>query len=233
MSRAAGEEDSVYRGYYDYREPVDRIPGHRVLALNGGSGEKFLKVRAELDDALALREIRQRVVRPVSVSNRFVAQAAEEAWKRLIQPSLEREVRGELTQQAAEQAIRTFGDNLRPLLMQPPVRGKVTLGFDPAYRTGCKLAVVDPIGRVLETGVIYPTPPHNKTREARQVLADMIQRPRRSGHCHWQRHRIPGIGAVCVGASGGSAGDRLYHGQRGGGIGLFRIPSGSGGISGL
>lgn len=176
VSRAAGEEDSVYRGYYDYREPVDRIPGHRVLALNRGEREKFLKVRAELDDALALREIRQRVVRPVSVSNRFVAQAAEEAWKRLIQPSLEREVRGELTQQAAEQAIRTFGDNLRPLLMQPPVRGKVTLGFDPAYRTGCKLAVVDPTGRVLETGVIYPTPPHNKTREARQVLADMIRR---------------------------------------------------------
>ena len=173
---AAGDEDSVYSMYYDYREPLGRVQGYRVLALNRGEREGFLKVGLEVPEAEALREIKRLVIRPVSISNPFVAAAAEDAWRRLLFPSLEREVRGELTDDACEQAIRAFGLNLKPLLMQPPVRGRVTMGFDPAYRTGCKIAVVDATGKVLETGVVYPTPPHNKTDEARRTLTAMIRR---------------------------------------------------------
>ena len=175
-STAAKEEDSVYRMYYDYREALPRVQGHRVLAVNRGEREGFLKVSILLPEGAAVQEIKRKVIRPVSVSNAFVAAAAEDAWGRLLFPSLEREIRGELTDAADEQAIRSFGQNLQPLLMQPPVRGKVTMGFDPAYRTGCKIAVVDPTGKVLETGVVYPTPPHNKKEEARRILTDMIRR---------------------------------------------------------
>ncbi len=175
-STAAKEEDSVYRMYYDYREALPRVQGHRVLAVNRGEREGFLKVSVLLPEGAAVQEIKRKVIRPVSVSNAFVAAAAEDAWGRLLFPSLEREIRGELTDAADEQAIRSFGQNLQPLLMQPPVRGKVTMGFDPAYRTGCKIAVVDPTGKVLETGVVYPTPPHNRKEEARRILTDMIRR---------------------------------------------------------
>ena len=175
-STAAKEEDSVYRMYYDYREALPRVQGHRVLAVNRGERGGFLKVSILLPEGAAVQEIKRKVIRPVSVSNAFVAAAAEDAWGRLLFPSLEREIRGELTDAADEQAIRSFGQNLQPLLMQPPVRGKVTMGFDPAYRTGCKIAVVDPTGKVLETGVVYPTPPHNKKEEARRILTDMIRR---------------------------------------------------------
>ena len=175
-STAAKDADSVYRMYYDYREPLSRVQGYRVLALNRGEREGFLKVGVDLPEAAALQEIKRQVIRPISVSNPFVASAAEDAWRRLLFPSLEREVRAELTDSASEQAIRAFGLNLKPLLMQPPVRGRVTMGFDPAYRTGCKIAVVDATGKVLETGVVYPTPPHNKKDEARKTLAAMIRR---------------------------------------------------------
>ena len=173
---AAKEEDSVYRMYYDRRETIGKMPAHRVLAVNRGEREGFLKVSMEIPEAQALSEIKRQVIRPVSISNPFVAAAAEDAWGRLLFPSLERELRGELTDAASEQAIRSFAGNLKPLLMQPPVRGRVTMGFDPAYRTGCKIAVVDATGKVLETGVVYPTPPHNKTEEARKTLTAMIRR---------------------------------------------------------
>ncbi len=175
-SAAAKEEDSVYRMYYDYREALPRVQGHRVLAVNRGEREGFLKVGLALPEGLAVQEIKRKVIRPVSISNAFVAAAAEDAWDRLLFPSLEREIRSELTDAADEQAIRSFGQNLHPLLMQPPVRGKVTMGFDPAYRTGCKIAVVDATGKVLETGVVYPTPPHNKKDEAKKTLTAMIRR---------------------------------------------------------
>ena len=175
-STAAKEEDSVYRMYYDFRESLPRVQGHRVLAVNRGEREGFLKVGIELPEGLAVQEIKRKVIRPVSISNPFVAAAAEDAWGRLLFPSVEREIRSELTDAAHEQAIRSFGQNLQPLLMQPPVRGKVTMGFDPAYRTGCKIAVVDPTGKVLETGVVYPTPPHDRKEEARKTLAAMIRR---------------------------------------------------------
>ena len=175
-AKAATDEDSVYRLYYDYREPVSRVQGHRVLAVNRGEREGMLKAGVEIEDALALQEIRRAVFRGISISNAFVNACCEDAWRRLIEPSAEREIRGELTDAADEAAIRAFGQNLQPLLMQPPLRNRVTMGFDPAYRTGCKIAVVDETGKVLETGVVYPTPPHNRKDEARKTLTAMIHR---------------------------------------------------------
>ena len=175
-AKAATDEDSVYRLYYDYREPVFRVQGHRVLAVNRGEREGMLKAGVEIEDALALQEIRRAVFRDISISNAFVNACCEDAWRRLIEPSAEREIRGELTDAADEAAIRAFGQNLQPLLMQPPLRNRVTMGFDPAYRTGCKIAVVDETGKVLETGVVYPTPPHNRKDEARKTLTAMIRR---------------------------------------------------------
>ncbi len=176
VSKAAGEEDSVYRLYYDYAEPVSRVQSHRVLAINRGEREGFLKVSVRTDEAAAMQAVRRMTVKPGSFSMAFVGAAADDACSRLIFPSLEREIRSALTDAANEQAIKTFSLNLRALLLQPPVKNRVTLGFDPAYRTGCKLAVVDGTGKVLETGVVYPTPPHNKTAEARAVLTRMIKR---------------------------------------------------------
>ena len=175
-AKAATDEDSVYRLYYDYREPVSRVQGHRVLAVNRGEREGMLKAGVEIEDALALQEIRRAVFRGISISNAFVNACCEDAWRRLIEASAEREIRGELTDAADEAAIRAFGQNLQPLLMQPPLRNRVTMGFDPAYRTGCKIAVVDETGKVLETGVVYPTPPHNRKDEARKTLTAMIRR---------------------------------------------------------
>ena len=176
VSRAAGEEDSVYRMYYEYAEPVSRTQSHRVLAINRGEREGFLKVSVELDEAPAIQTVRRMTVKPGSYAMAFVGAAAEDACKRLIFPSLEREIRSALTDAASEQAIKNFSMNLRPLLMQPPLKDRVTLGFDPAYRTGCKLAVVDKTGKVLETGVVYPTPPHNKKEEARAVITRMVKK---------------------------------------------------------
>ena len=163
VSKASKDEDSVYRLYYDYKEPVNKLQSHRILAINRGEAEDFLKVDLVLDEVLALDAVKRHVVRYGSISSEFVASSAEDSYARLIFPSVERETRNELTETASEQAIKMFGLNLKPLLMQPPVKNKVTMGFDPAYRTGCKIAVVDGTGKVLETGVVYPTPPHNKT----------------------------------------------------------------------
>ena len=164
-AKAATDEDSVYRLYYDYREPVSRVQGHRVLAVNRGEREGMLKAGVEIEDALALQEIRRAVFRGISISNAFVNACCEDAWRRLIEPSAGREIRGELTDAADEAAIRAFGQNLQPLLMQPPLRNRVTMGFDPAYRTGCKIAVVDETGKV-----------HNRKDEARKTLTAMIRR---------------------------------------------------------
>ena len=174
-SKAAKDEDSVYTMYYDYCEPVSKLQSHRILAVNRGESEGFLKVSIEIDPVEAMAVIRRETVRPGSISTAFVISAAEDAYSRLIFPSVEREIRNELTDLASEQAIKMFALNLKPLLMQPPVKNKVTMGFDPAYRTGCKIAVVDGTGKVLETGVVYPTPPHNKKDEAAKLLLRMIK----------------------------------------------------------
>jgi len=176
VSKAATEEDSVYRLYYDFESPISRLQSHRILAINRGEKEKFLKVSVQIEEALALDIIKKRVLRPGSISTGFVENAAKDAYLRLIFPSVEREIRNQLTDMAAEQAIRMFGLNLKQLLMQPPVKNKVTMGIDPAYRTGCKVAVVDGTGKPLETAVVYPTPPHSRKEEAGKILKDLIRR---------------------------------------------------------
>ncbi len=176
-TRAAKEEDSVYRMYYEYSEPVARIPSHRVLAINRGEREGFLKAAVAMNDEPAVALLDKKFVRPNGGACALcVREAAEDAWERLLRPSIEREVRAELTDMANEQAISMFALNLKPLLLQPPVRGKTALGLDPAYRTGCKIAVVDETGKALETAVIYPTPPQNKKEEAAKVLTRLIEK---------------------------------------------------------
>ena len=176
VSRAATEDDSVYRLYYDFTQSVARLQGHQVLAINRGEKEGILKVTVALDREQALPLLRRAVVKPGSAAMEFVKSAAEDAYDRLIFPSLEREVRNQLTEQADEGAIGQFALNLKPLLMQPPVKGKVTMGLDPGYRMGCKVAVVDGTGKVLDTAVVYPTYGERQKNEAIAALATLIKK---------------------------------------------------------
>ena len=176
VSRAAGEEDSVYRLYYDFTQPISRLQGHQILAINRGEKENYLKVSVTLDREQALPALRRAVVHPGSPAMDFVKAAAEDAYDRLLFPSLEREIRSLLTEQANEGAIGQFALNLKPLLMQPPVKGKVTMGLDPGYRMGCKVAVVDGTGKVLDTAVVYPTYGRRQEQEAIAALAKLIAR---------------------------------------------------------
>ena len=175
-SRAAGEEDSVYRLYYDFTQPISRLQGHQILAINRGEKENYLKVSVTLGREQALPALRRAVVHPGSPAMDFVKAAAEDAYDRLLFPSLEREIRSLLTEQANEGAIGQFALNLKPLLMQPPVKGKVTMGLDPGYRMGCKVAVVDGTGKVLDTAVVYPTYGARQEQEAIAALAKLIAR---------------------------------------------------------
>ena len=166
VTKAAKEEDSVYSMYYDFREPVRNMAAHRILAVNRGEREEFLKVSLEVPEEKALEDVRKTYVRGNGAVSAQVAEACEDAWERLIFPSLEREIRNELTDRANVSAIRVFSPNLHQLLMQPPIKGKVTLGVDPGFRTGCKLAVIDENGKVLDTGVGYFTLPGNEAGKA-------------------------------------------------------------------
>jgi len=170
------EKQSVYTMYYDRTEPYSRMPGHRVLAVNRGEKEGFLHVDITANEAAMQRILYNRFVKANNPAANLVKKAADDALDRLIFPSLERELRTMLTDNAQEQAIALFATNLRALLMQPPLKGKVVLGLDPAYRTGCKIAVVDETGKVLDTTVIYPTPPQNRTADAKRVLTALIRR---------------------------------------------------------
>ena len=175
-SRQTGDEDSVYRLYYDFSQPVSRMQGHQVLAINRGEKEKFLKVSLELDHDTAMQTVYLSSVKDHSRAENFIRSAAEDAYDRLIFPSLEREVRADLTDSACEGAIGQFALNLRPLLMQPPVKGKVTMGLDPGYRNGCKVAVVDGTGKVLDTTVVYPTFNEKKKQEAIGILSRLVEK---------------------------------------------------------
>ncbi len=175
-SVAKVEESTVYDMYYDYSEPVSKIPSHRILAINRGEKENILKVSVEVEEETALSLLGQLFIKEGSSSTDFCKAAAEDSYKRLILPSLEREVRSNLTEKADEQAIKMFGTNLKPLLMQPPIKNKTVLAVDPAYRTGCKLAVVDGNSRVLYTGVIYPTPPQSKIEESEKAVLTLINK---------------------------------------------------------
>ena len=176
VSAAAQEEDSVYRLYYQFKAPISRLQGYQILAINRGEREGFLKVSIVTDRELALPVLRRAVVRPGSPAMEFVKVAAEDAYDRLIYPSLERELRSSLTEQADEGAIHMFALNLKPLLMQPPVKGKVTMGLDPGYRMGCKVAVVDPTGKVLDTAVVYPTYGERQKQECIAKLSALIRK---------------------------------------------------------
>ena len=176
VSRAAGEEDTVYRLYYDFQQPLSRLQDHQILAIDRGEREGALKVKVDCDREEALVALRRRVVRPGSAAMDFIKAAAEDAYDRLLFPSLEREIRSLLTDRAAEGAIHNFALNLRPLLMQPPVRGHVTMGLDPGYRMGCKVAVVDPTGKVLDTAVVYPTHGERQYKACLETLAGLIRR---------------------------------------------------------
>lgn len=170
------EEESVYEMYYNYREAAKKMPSHRILAMNRGERENVLKVTLEVEAEPISRHIAGRVIKGRSATENVLQSVIDDAYKRLIAPSIEREVRAELTEKAESQAISIFAGNLRSLLLQPPVRGKNVLGVDPAYRTGCKLAVVDDTGKLLEVAVTYPTPPNNKKREAATKFHELIDK---------------------------------------------------------
>ena len=176
VSRAATEDDSVYRLYYDFKQRVDRLQGHQILAVNRGEKEGFLKAGIELDRELALQRVRRAVIVPGSAAMAFVRAAADDTYDRLIWPSMEREERAALTDMACEGAIKMFALNLKPLLMQPPVKGRVTMGLDPGYRNGCKVAVIDGTGKVLDTAVVYPTFSEGRKREAIRTLSALIRK---------------------------------------------------------
>ena len=175
-SLAATEEDSVYRLYYDFEQPLSRLQGHQILAINRGEKEKMLSATVLLDRELALPLLRRAVVKPGPAAMEFVKAAAEDAYDRLIYPSLEREMRTALTDKASEGAIKMFALNLKPLLMQPPVKGHVTMGLDPGYAHGCKVAVIDATGKVLDTTVVYPTYGERQKNEAITKLAQLVKK---------------------------------------------------------
>ena len=175
-SLAVKEEDSVYRLYYDFDQPVAKLADHQILAINRGEKEGFLSVTVLLDRDTALLVLRRAAVKPGSAAMEFMKSTCEDAYDRLIYPSLEREARAALTERACEGAIKNFGLNLKPLLMQPPVKGKVTMGLDPGYAHGCKVAVIDGTGKVLDTAVVYPTFSAGKKAEAIRILSGLIRK---------------------------------------------------------
>ena len=176
VSKKTKDEPSVYEMYYDYREPLKKAAGHRVLAMNRGEKEGFLSVKIEGEEEKLLQRMESRLIRRSSDTADILRGVIADSYKRLIAPSLEREIRNDLTEKAEEAAIGVFRENLRQLLLQPPISGKVVLALDPAYRTGCKIAVIDTTGKPLETTVVYPTPPQNKTAEAEKKLLALIEK---------------------------------------------------------
>ena len=174
--KAAAEDPGVYENYADYKEPVSKIANHRILAVNRGEKENILKVSIELDKAIGMSVLTGLYVNGANASADLVREAAEDSYSRLVYPAGEREIRNDLTARASADAIKVFAANTAQLLMQPPVRGKVTIGLDPGYRTGCKVAVVDETGKVLDTAVIYCAPPHSKIEEAKKIIKDLVKR---------------------------------------------------------
>ena len=171
------KEQSVYENYYAYEEPIKKVVGHRILALNRGEKEKMLIVKIEAPTDRILRYLEKQVITADNpVTTPVLTEVIADAYTRLIAPAIEREIRNELTEKAEDGAITVFGKNLEQLLMQPPIAGRVVLGWDPAFRTGCKLAVVDETGKVLDTTVIFPTEPQNKVKESKEILKKLIKK---------------------------------------------------------
>ncbi|SHL17013.1 Tex family protein [Anaerotignum lactatifermentans] len=178
VTKAAKEqtEPTVYEMYYDYSEPLQKAAGHRILAVNRGEKEGILTVKLEGDEEKLLQKLERKLIRKNSPAVELLQEVIADSYKRLIAPSLEREIRNDLTEKAEESAMGVFRENLKQLLLQPPIKGKTVLALDPAYRTGCKIAVIDETGKPLETTVVYPTPPQNKTAEAEKKLTDLIKK---------------------------------------------------------
>ncbi len=168
--------ESVYEMYYDFSEPVRKMAGHRVLAINRGEKEKILNVKLEAPVDTILSRLENKIIRKNEYTADILKAVIEDSYKRLIAPAVEREIRNDLTEKAEESALKVFGENLRQLLLQPPIKDKIVLALDPGYRTGCKVAVVDGTGKVLDTGVIYPVPPHNRVEQAEKLLTHMIKK---------------------------------------------------------
>ena len=176
LSKKSKDEPSVYEMYYDYQEPLKKAAGHRILAVNRGEKEGFLSVKIEGEEEKLLQRMERKIIRKNSDTAELLQEVIADSYKRLIAPSLEREIRNDLTEKAEESAIGVFRENLKQLLLQPPISGKVVLALDPAYRTGCKIAVIDATGKPLETAVVYPTPPQNKAAEAEKKLLGLIEK---------------------------------------------------------
>ena len=176
LSKKSKDEPSVYEMYYDYQEPLKKAAGHRILAVNRGEKEGFLSIKIEGEEDRLLQRMERKIIRKNSDTAELLREVIADSYKRLIAPSLEREIRNDLTEKAEESAIGVFRENLKQLLLQPPISGKVVLALDPAYRTGCKIAVIDATGKPLETAVVYPTPPQNKTAEAEKKLLGLIEK---------------------------------------------------------
>ncbi|GLI18992.1 RNA-binding protein [Tepidanaerobacter syntrophicus] len=170
------DETSTYSMYYDFKEPVQKIVSHRILAINRGEKEKYLQVKISVPDDEIIEIIKAEYIKKSSPTSNLMENAVEDAYKRLIWPSIEREIRNMLTEEAEEQALSTFSKNLKHLILQPPVKGRIIMGFDPAYRTGCKIAIIDASGKLLECTVCYPTPPQNKFDESKKIILDLIEK---------------------------------------------------------
>lgn len=171
------EAESVYENYYDYNEAIASIPGHRILAINRGENEKFLTVKVEAPEDRVLRYLAKQIIKDDNeYTTPYLTECIKDAYNRLIAPAIEREIRNTLTETAEDGAIKVFGKNLEQLLLQPPIAGKVVLGWDPGFRNGCKLAIVDATGKVLATKVVYPTEPFNKVEETKKIVADLIKK---------------------------------------------------------
>lgn len=177
-SKATKEEKSTYEMYYDYSEPILRMPSHRILAMNRGEAEEFLKVKLEKPEEKILAFLKNQVIKQKSQFEVMLESAVEDSYKRLLEPSIEREIRAELTERAEEKAIMVFGQNAKQLLLQPPIKGMTVIGFDPAYRTGCKIAVIDPTGKLLDYTTIYPTEPQNDVEGSKKKLKELIAKYR-------------------------------------------------------
>ena len=176
-SKASKEEKSPYEMYYDFKEPILRIPSHRILAINRGEKEEFLKVKVEKPEDKILDYLRKQIIQDnKSQFNELLSNAIEDSYKRLIEPSIEREIRSDLTERSEEKAIKVFGKNAKQLLLQPPIKDMTVMGFDPAYRTGCKIAVIDKTGKLLDTVTVYPTEPQNDVEGAKKTLKALIEK---------------------------------------------------------
>jgi uncharacterized protein len=176
VTQTLTEERSPYEMYYDYKEAVKTIPPHRILAINRAEREKYISVKVEIDSERTINRLIESKVNKASIFAEYYKKAIEDSYKRLIAPSIEREIRNTLTEKAEEKAIIVFKENLKSLLLQPPIKGHVVMGFDPAYRTGCKIAVVDETGKLLDTATVYPTPPQNDFENSKKVLKELIEK---------------------------------------------------------